>query len=56
MTTLRHPHIAPPLVIEVEDEHVPGYTEAGWLPHEPSTPDPEPSGDEGLDSPKEKKK
>lgn len=29
---LVHPHIAPPLHIEVEDEKVPEFTEAGWLP------------------------
>lgn len=42
MTALRHPNIAPPLVIEVDDERVAEFTEAGWLLAEesPSTPDP----------------
>lgn len=45
MTSLRHPFIDPPLVIEVEDERVPEFTEAGWLPtEEPSTDDPAETG------------
>jgi hypothetical protein len=43
VTALRHPNIVPPLVIEVEDEHVPAYVGAGWLP-EPTTHTPEPHG------------
>lgn len=48
MTALRHPYIEPALVIEVEDDRVPEFTEAGWLPQEaesntdtPTTPEEE---------------
>lgn len=42
MTALRHPNIEPALVIEVDDDRVPEFTEAGWLLSEstPSIPDP----------------
>jgi hypothetical protein len=56
VTTLRHPHIAPPLLIEVEDERVPAYVAAGWLlPEEPSTPDLDAPGDEAPTTPEEEK-
>lgn len=45
MTTLRHPHIEPPLHIDVDDDHVAAHVAAGWLPLEPST-DPEPTGED----------
>lgn len=47
MTSFRHPHIEPPLVIEVADDRVEAHIAAGWLPHgEQSTHDPEPTGED----------
>lgn len=54
MTALRHPNITPPLLIEVEDDRVPEFTEAGWLLVEESLPTPDPvEPDEGPDSTEE---
>lgn len=56
MISLRHPNIDPPLVIDVEDERVPGYVAAGWLPHEADTPtDLDAPGDEAPTTPEEEK-
>lgn len=45
MKRLRHPHILPPLTIEVPDVRVPSHVAAGWLlVEEPS--DPEPTGED----------
>lgn len=43
MTAVLHPHIDPPLVIEVEDVRVPEFTEAGWLLVEDASPTPDPA-------------
>lgn len=48
-TTLRHPHVDPPLEIEVEPDAVAAHLRAGWLPaeaDEPPTPDSEPTGED----------
>lgn len=52
MTALRHPNIAPPLVIEVEDVRVPEFVSAGWV-LDSEAPDPDPAT--GPDSPEEEK-
>lgn len=39
---LRHPHIQPPVVLEVAPERVAAHIAAGWVPDEapaPSTPE-----------------
>lgn len=36
MKTLTHPHISPPLEIEVADEHVESHLSAGWLQAKPA--------------------
>lgn len=47
MTTLTHPHVDPPLEIEVEDDRVPAHLEAGWLlAEESSIPTPTPTAPE----------
>lgn len=48
MTSLQHPHIEPPLVIEVEDDAVPAHVAAGWLPlaEEETSTDPKPTGED----------
>lgn len=53
MTTMTHPHIFPPVEVEVEAEKVEAYLNAGWLPPvEPETDrdnefDPDTSTDPG---------
>lgn len=51
MTALLHPHIDPPLVIDVEDDRVSDFTEAGWLLVEDAAHTPDPAT--GPDSPQE---
>lgn len=45
MTQLRHPHIEPPVVLDVAEERVDEHLAAGWLHEEPpaeaDTPTPE---------------
>lgn len=36
---LRHPHIEPPVVVDVAEERVESHLAAGWLPDEPSADD-----------------
>lgn len=53
MTALLHPHIDPPLVIEVPDDAVPAHVAAGWLLVEDADtytdPDSGPDSDEEND-------
>lgn len=54
MTTLQHPTVHPPLLIEVADDRVDSHLAAGWLsvtaqdeePDHNNTPDPDPTGED----------
>lgn len=39
MTSLKHPNITPPLVIDVPDADTDAYKRAGWVPVAPTEPE-----------------